>query len=553
MAWYDSIVDGVFRFTNKDAEKTNYKYELFDKLAQDVNVDDWSAVAKYFKEIEKDDMNMIGDTVDKGMKNFMYGSVSTNKVVRLSSYRRMADFPEVGDAIDEICDSSITNDENGNLVTLTLPAKYGDLDRKEIENSWSEYVNLFDFENRMFEYMRSFAIDGELAWEHIVSKDKPEVGILDIKFLPTESYEFTYDLSNNQRVGLTVYLNDGDINMNAHQSEQKNKASNYSVGNINIQTLNTFDALSEKRAVFLPWEQTTYINTGLYNSIGSFVYPVLERARRAYNQLAMIEDAIIIYRLVRAPERLVFNVDVGNATRNKAEQEVLKMMKKYNTKKVYNPTTGSVANDYDPHSMIESFWFVKTQGGGGTDVTTLGGGQNLGELEDLNYFLRKLYLSLKVPYNRYADPTVSIEKTTSINYEEYRFAKFIMRLHNRFALGLKDGFKTHLKLKGIWEKQSMKDLDIKIRFTPPSSFDRYEEQQRMTIIIDQYTALADREEFSNTFCMERYLGWSKDEIAENWKRLKEDAIKQGLINYAANNAEESGNPKGLNDEEEEDW
>jgi len=553
MSWYNTIMDGVFRFSSKDAEKTNYKYEIFDKLAQEVNVNDWSAVAKYFKNIDNQEFGTAGGQMGQGMGDTMYGSISTNKVVRLSSYRRMAEFPEVGDAIDEICDSAITSDENDNLLNLKLPSKFGDLDQKEINNAWSEYINLFDFENRMFEYMRLFCIDGELAWENIVSKTEPTAGVLDIKFLPSESYEFTYDMTTQQRVGLTVFVNDGDVNINAHESEQKQKSSKYSVGNVNIQTLNTYDALNDESAVFLPSEQITYINTGLYNSIGSFVFPVLERARRAYNQLAMIEDSIIIYRLVRAPERLVFNVDVGNATRTKAEEEVMKMMQKYNTKKVYNPNTATIANDYDPHSMLESFWFVKSQGGSGTEVTTLGGGQNLGELEDLNYFLRKLYISLKVPYNRYAEPTDNLERSTSINYEEYRFAKFIMRLHNRFALGLKDGFKTHLKLKGIWDKQKIKDKDLKIRFTPPSSFDRYEEQQRMTIIIEQYTSMADREEFSNTFCMERYLGWSKEDIAENWKRLEEDAVQQGIINFHANLAEEQGDPNPLHKEEEEDW
>lgn len=548
--WFNNLFDGIFRFSKKDAEETNYKYEIFDKLITDVNIEDWSAVNKYFRELEREEVSLIGDNMD--MMNDLYGSISTNKPVRLASYRRMGAFPEVGDAIDEICDASITADENGKCVTLTLPtSKYSQMEAKEIETAWEEYINLFDFKNRMFDYMRTFIIEGELGWENVISKNKPEAGILDIKYLPADTYEFTYNMKTNERVGLTVYINDDDIDLDGHRSNQKQTRGNYTVGGINISTLNTHQALADERAVFLPFEQCTYINTGIFNTMGTFVLPVLERSRRAYNQLAMIEDAIIIYRLVRAPERLVFNVDVGSATRSKAEQEVLKMMKKYNTKKVYNPSTGTVANDYDVHSMIESFWFVKSAGGDGTSVESIGGGQNLGELEDLQYFLRKLYLTLKIPYNRFEEPTVNIDKSTSINYEEYRFARFVKRLQNRFALGIKEGFKTHLKLKGIWKANKMKDLDLDIEFTAPAAFDNYEEQQRMAIKMDHYTSLADREEFSKTLCMKKFLGWTDEEIDENWKALERDAIKQAIINYKVRNAEETGKPEGLNDEPED--
>ena len=559
MAWYDAL-SNIIKFGKKDIEETNYKYEIFKDLDIKNNTSDYSSISKYFQSLQNDDLSFsIGEVAGKDMKETLYGTISTNKVCRLSSYRRMANFPEVGDAIDEICDNSITKDSNNNQVKLLLPTKFDTIAQEEINNAWDEYINLFDFENNMFEYMRNFVIEGELCWENIISKDHKDQGILNLKFLPPESYEITYDIKTKEQVGITVF-SDTNTDLDAHDSNQANKNNPYNnglnkktVGGIQIQNLSTYDALKEKAAVFLPWAQVTYINTGIWNSVGTFVYPVLERARRAYNQLALIEDAIIIYRLVRAPERLVFNVDVGTATRTKAEQEVLKMMKKYNTKKIYNPQAGTTSNDYDPHSMIESFWFAKTADSEGTTVDTLGGGQNLGELDDLHYFLRKLYISLKIPYNRYENPDVQIERSSSINYEEYRFAKFIMRLHSRFTLGLKDGFKSHLMLKGIYEKQKIKDLDIKILFTSPSAFDIYESQQRLQIQMDQYTALADRDEFSKSLLMLKYLEWSKDDIKENWKRLKEDAIEQGLINFHANLAEEQGDPNPLHKDDEEDW
>ena len=730
MAWYDGMMN-MFKFNKSDAGETNYKYDIFDKLSNTEEYDSWSAVSKYFSGLDNNQntLNGAGMMTDKGVGDFLYGSVSTNKIVRLASYRRMVSFPEVGDAIDEICDSSITNNEIGDQVTLKIASKYDAIAQKEIELAWTEFLNLFDFENQMFDYMRTFCIDGELSWENIISKDKPEAGILKIKFIPCESYEFAYNIKTKEKVGLTVFSDSTDI------QDDTNGTKN--VGGVDISNLNSYETITQNKAVFLPFEQVTYINTGLYNSLGTYVYPVLERARRAYNQLSMIEDAIIIYRLVRAPERLVFNVDVGNASRSKGEQEVMKMMKKYNTKKVYNPATGTIANDYDVHSTIEclaldtkiplldgrtislqeiiseyeknpektlwtlscspttgqvkpgkiswagitrkdaavmrltfdngksitctpdhkfplwgkggveakdiqlndsvisysvkdekvydgelkewknvnelceglnidcnieenkneiiskiskiefldekqdtgtltidkeeeihefhtfatdagvftynSFWFAKSAAGGGTDVESLASGANLGELEDLHYFLRKLYLSLKVPYNRYEEPTNQLERSESINYEEYRFAKFIMRLHTRFALGIKNSFKTHLKLKGIWASQNIKEVDLKIKFTPPSSFDIYEEQQRLSIKIDQYSTIADRDEFSNTLAMKNYLGWSEEMILENWKRLEQDAVKQGIISFKQEQAESTGSATPLLKEPDEDW
>jgi hypothetical protein len=544
----------MLEFDKEDVKKTNYKFEIFDNIKSGNNTESYSAVSKYFKELEDNSVFSLNNNVtSKGMNETLYGTISTNKVCRIASYRRMADFTEVSDAIDEICDNSITNDMNNNQVSLKLPNTTDNIKEKEIRNAWKEYISLFDFENNMFEYMRNFVVDGELAWENVVSKDKPEAGILDLKFLPPESFEITYNLSTKEKVGITCY-SDTDTDLNAHNQQQSTKHKNYgnsldkkTIGGIALSNLNTGDALAEESAIFLPWSQITYINSGKWNSIGTFVYPVLEKARKAYNQLCLIEDAIIIYRLVRAPERLVFNVDIGKARRSKGEQEVLKMMKSYNTKKIYNPVNGTVSNDYDAHSMLESFWFVKTADSEGTSVETLTSGQNLGELDDLHYFLRKLYISLKIPYNRYEQPDVQIDRINSISYEEYRFAKFIMRLQSRFALGIKEGFKTHLALKNI----EVNDLDLKIRFTPPSAFDIYEEQESMRLKIEKYSMLADREEFSKTILMEKYLGWTKEEIAENWKRLESDAVKQAIINFKVNNAEETGNPNPMGDDDDD--
>jgi hypothetical protein len=313
--------------------------------------------------------------------------------------------------------------------------------------------------------------------------------------------------------------------------------------------------IEKGNAIFLPWDQVTYVSTGKYNSAGPMVYPVLERARKAYNQLSLIEDAIIIYRLVRAPERLVFNVDTGTLPRARAEEEVQKIMKRYQSKKVYNPTTGTVANGYDPHHMLENYFFVKPAGSEGTEVDTLGGSMNLGELEDLHYFVKKLYISLKIPFNRYLEPTVNIENVDSITYEEFRFAKFIMRIQNAFASGVEEGFITHLKLKGLWSQHNLRHRDISVVFTPPIIYEIYNQQRLLEIKLNNYTAFNDAMDSMNSYAMEKYLELSPDEINRIWRMKEEDALRQATIEWKMENISDHGTPEPAleGDDGEGDW
>ena len=174
--------------------------------------------------------------------------------------------------------------------------------------------------------------------------------------------------------------------------------------------------------IALPMKQITHINSGTFDQGGIIVVPLLEKARRAYRQLMSIEDAIIIYRLIRAPERLVFNVDVGQASVAKAEQLLNRMKEQYNVKHMYDPSVGSVTTNYDPHSMLENFWFSKPANSTGTEVSSIAGGQNLGQLDDLLYFQKKLYTALKVPYSRRDSTAGIIQNNDDITPEELRFA-----------------------------------------------------------------------------------------------------------------------------------
>ena len=547
--WFNQIYSSAYnmvRLSRDKIEKNNYKLEDFEKLSSDGNIDPQSL--SIFQKFQKqhEDKFPVFNFDGTSFVNFVYGSVSTNKPVRLSNYRRMAEFPEVSDAVDEICDASINYDENGKVVELIdTTAKFessnegesSDLAWEEITKAFDEYIELFDLDNTMFEYMRSLTIDGELAWENLISKDHPEFGIVGVNRLKPEAFEYAFDLKSMKKKGLTVYVNapveaQSSMNQVTAPSQVKKQVQ----GNLQIQQLtpnSNASTTDEDSSIFMPWEQVTYVSTGIFSSDELIVLPVLEKARKAYNQISLIEDSIIIYRLVRAPKRLVFNVDTGNLSRSRAEQEVLKLMKRYQTKKVYNPVTGSVSNDYDPMTLLESFWFAKPAGTGGTTVDTLDTGVEFDDLPDLQHFLRKLYLSLKIPYNRYAEAkaTITFGATDNLSYEEYRFAKFVMRLQACFAAGLYGGFVTHLKLKGLWETHKLKWRDLKIQFIAPDAYEAFRQQRIISTRLEQYSAVVQHEEFSKSLAMKKWLKMSDDEVEENWKSLEEDAMRLALIEY----------------------
>ena len=380
--------------------------------------------------------------IDKNYHQFMYANVDLDKEKRLRDYRVMAAYAEVGDALDEICDDSINvNEDTGNVVNV----KFKDSDlteaaKSELTKEFNNLVKYFDFENKGWEYFRALMVDSELYFEHIIHEDHPEKGILGILLIPTELIDPIYD--NVQNTLIKGYLFRQPI-------------------------LNPKTSQVEKYE-YIPFEknQVTYVHSGIWNEDKTMRLPFIENARRAYRQLTMIEDSIVVYRLVRAPEKLVFNVDVGNMPPPKAEAYLKKLMHNYWNRKTFDNNQSGQINAFNPQSMLDSFWFAKRAGNNGTEVTQLAGGQNLGELTDLMYFVKKLYKSLKVPSNR-LEAEASYSDGTEILREELKYAKFIMRQHQRFAEGIKNTFVTQLKMKELWDEYDLKEDHIQVDFNPP--------------------------------------------------------------------------------------
>ena len=487
-------------------EEKNPKYKIFQKNGAKRA----EALANNSVAISSPDQNSAGAfSFDNSLARALYANVNQDKGGRLRDYRVMAAYSDVADALDEICDEFINVDENGDIVKLqTRDVKLTDFQQQDLNDEFKKLVEYLDFENKGWSYVRQFLVEGELYFENIIHKDFSDKGILGFVNIPPELCDPVYN--NIQNLMIKGFLYKKPI----FAKDNPTKIEKYE---------------------FIPMDehQIVYINSGIYDDQRTFVLPMLENARRSYRQLSLIEDAIIIYRLVRAPERLVFNVDVGNMPPPKAESYLRKLIQNYWSSKTFDIDQNDVVNKFSPQSMLDAFWFAKRQGSEGTTVTQLPGGANLGELSDLMYFIKKLYRSLKVPTTR-LDPQDAFRDGNDILREELKFARFVIRMQQRFAAGIKRAFITHLKLLKLWDKYELKEPNISVAFNVPTNFYDLRENQKMELKINTYTNLAQNEFISKTYAQKRYLGWSDNQIMANREYLRKDTEFQWEIQQIAN-------------------
>jgi len=435
--------------------------------------------------------------IDSNFTQYMYANVQADKIARLRDYRVMAAFSEVAEALDEICDESVNKDENNKIVKLEFPNEDLKSDAKsDLTEEFDKIINYFEFEKKGWEYFRNVMVDGELYWENIIHKEREEEGVLGVVSVPTELIDPIF--GNIQNMLIKGFL----LRKPVFDQTNPSKVVDYAL-------------------VPMDKNQITYVNSGIWNENKTMRIPFIENARRAYRQLSLIEDSVVIHRLARAPSRLVFNVDVGTMPAPKAESYLRKMIQDYWSKRTFDVDQAGQVNKFNPQSYLDNYWFAKRQGSEGTDVRELQGGPQLNTLPDLDYFLIKLYKSLKVPVNRIA-PDSAYGDGMQILREELKFAKFIMRMQMHFAESLKNTFIVHLKLKKLWSKYDVKETDFDIKFTPPTNFFEMREAQKAEIKYTTFNNMTQNESISKTYAQKKYLRWSDQEILANRAFLKKD-------------------------------
>jgi hypothetical protein len=496
---YANIID-------TDNNQLNPKYKIF----ADAGLRRTEALAKNSISISNEYNNLPIGSIgkDSSFGQVMYANIQENKGGRLRDYRMIAAYSDVADALDELCDETINTNENGEEVILKL--RHTDLssqDKTNLDEEFNKFAEYFDLKNKGWQYFRQLLVEGELFFELIIHKDHIQEGVLGAINLPAELIDPVYNNIQNMMVRGFIYRK--PIFDPRHPDKQE-----------------------KVEHIPLDQNQVIYINSGVMNESKTMVLPFLENARRAYRQLSLIEDAIVIYRLVRAPERLVFNVDVGNMPAPKAEAYLKKLISNYWSSKTFDIDQNDVVKKFNPQSMLDAFWFPKRQGSEGSSVSQLAGGQNLGELTDLMYFIKKLYRSLKVPTSR-LDPADAFRDGAEILREELKMARFIIRQQQRFATGIKRGFITHLQLKGLWDKLELTDNNIVVDFNVPTNFYEMRESQRLEQKAGNFASIASNEFVSKTYAQKKYLQWKDKDILANREFLRKDAELQWELQQIA--------------------
>jgi hypothetical protein len=429
-----------------------------------------------------------------------------NEVELISRYREMAMQPEIESAIDDIINEAICQDDDGKIIKIVLDdLKQPEKIKNAIKDEFNTVLRLLNYNNMAQDIFRRYYVDGRLFYNVIIDRENPQQGIKELRYIDPRKLRKVREVKKqkDERTGAEIMKVVNEYYIFNDKVTTGGASNNFGPVGVRITTDSIISVVS-----------------GLMDSRRAVVLSYLHKAIKPLNQLRMIEDATVIYRISRAPERRIFYIDVGNLPKLKAEQYLRDIMVKYKNKLVYDSNTGEVRDDRKHLSMLEDFWLPRREGGKGTEITTLPGGQNLGELEDVKYFEKKLYKSLCVPVSR-LNPDASgfsLGRVNEITRDELKFAKFVDRQRNRFADLFDQAMRVQCVLKGICTNEEWNEFKehIYYNFIKDNNFTELKDAELM------------RERLSLLGSVDPYTGryFSQTWIQRNVLRLTDDEIKQ---------------------------
>ena len=464
----------------------------------------------------------------------MEGTIKTENDL-LRRYRQIAQYSDCEFAIDEIVNEAIVANEGKRCVNLNLDgAKIGrnplsDKIKEKIQKEFDKVIKLTKFENKGHNLFRQWYIDGRLLFHVLINKENIKEGIRELRKMDprkVRKIKKIYKEKNAAGVDVITHTETYYIYNNKGISES----------NVN--------------GIRLGRDSVVHISSGLTNSDNGMTLSHLHKAIKATNQLKMVEDSLVIYRISRAPERRIFYVDVGSLSKLKAEQYVRDLMNNYRNKIVYDATTGDIRDDRQHMSILEDFWMPRREGGKGTEITTLPGGENLGQITDIEYFQTKLFRALNVPIGRFQQQqgfTLGISQ--EISRDEIKFNKFILRLRKRFADLFSQILRVQLIAKEIIREDEWEDIHNSIRydFVEDNYFSELKEQElfrKKAVLLqmyDRYIGIY----ISKEWIWKNILRFTDDEIKETKKQMMKEALldQKRTIKKAKSEYREFINPK----------
>ena len=421
------------------------------------------------------------------------GSIRTEAEL-VSKYREMAEHPEIDLAIENIINEAIVQEPEVETIELVLDQlKQPDRIKKLVIEEFNEVLRLLEFNQLSYELFRRWYVDGRLYYHAIIDEADPKKGIQELRYIDPRRIRKVREVKNKKAAG--------QVTMTQTQTEYfvyNQKGFGKTSGNSSIPS-NSIGGIKIAK------DSIVHCTSGVQSQNGDMVLSFLHKAIKPLNQLRSMEDSLIIYRISRAPERRIFYIDVGNLPKMKAEQYVRDMMIKFKNKLVYDSATGEVRDDRKFMTMLEDFWLPRREGGKGTEITTLPGGQNLGQMDDVVYFQRKLYQSLNVPVTR-LDPEVqfNLGRATEITRDEVKFAKFVNRLRSKFAVLLTRILERQLILKGIITPDEWKEFEENIRFKYAQD-NYYAELKESEVLRDRMALLRDVDDYAGKYYSHQWV------------------------------------------------
>ena len=480
---------------------------------------------------EQSSFTLPTDALDDGAititQNAHYGTYvdlegsARNELELITRYREMANHPECDNAVSEIVDEAITSDPSGQCVSLILDKlKQPDSIKKKINEEFQAVLRMMNFQNLSDDIFRRWYIDGRLYYHVVVNDKNPKQGIQELRFIDPRKIRKVREIKKDRdpKTGAVIIKS----------------LAEYYMFNDKGTTTQSYTAGTNQGLKISP-ESIINVNSGMMDAKNTFVISYLHKAIKPLNQLRMIEDAVVIYRISRAPERRIFYIDVGNLPKGKAEQYLRDIMLKYKNKMVYDANTGELRDDRKHMSMLEDFWLPRREGGKGTEITTLPAGQNLGQMDDVLYFQKKLLQSMNVPYSR-LEPQggglAGIGRTSEVTRDELKFNKFIQKLRNRFSQIFDDALRVQLTLKGICTLEEWEEFKeyISYDFKKDNNFTEMREaellRERIATLnqIDPYVGRY----YSTEWVKKNILFLSDEDIEEMDKQIEAESPREDL-------------------------
>ena len=477
------------------------------------------------------------DGSDHYMSSGFFGSyVDIEGVYRtefdlIKRYREMSLHPEADSAIEDIVNEAIVSDSNDSPVEIELSnLNASDGIKTKIRKEFKYILDLLDFDKKAHEIYRNWYIDGRIYYHKIIDLKNPQEGIQELRYIDAMKMRYVRQQKKKKNDGSTVVRLQSNNPMDYDFPEIEeyfiyNPKSTYPTGNP-MQT-------GASQGIKIARDAITYCTSGLVDRNKGSTLSYLHKAIKSINQLRMIEDSLVIYRLSRAPERRIFYIDVGNLPKQKAEQYLRDVMMRYRNKLVYDANTGEIRDDKKYMAMLEDFWLPRREGGRGTEISTLPGGQNLGEITDIEYFKKKLYRSLNVPPSRMdGEGGFNLGRSSEILRDELKFTKFVARLRKRFSNMFNDMLKTQLILKNIITPEDWDSMSEHIQYD--FLYDNHFSELKEAELMNERLSLAATAEpyigkyYSQDYVRRKILRQTDVEILEQDALIKKE-IKDGVI------------------------